>query len=337
MRVRLLTAMIGIAAVFCGGCGPLTFVVDVSGGDQKLRTTTVAREPGWIHDRIVIIDISGLIFNASRPGILREHDNPVSVLQEKLEKARQDQAVKAVILRVNSPGGTVTASDIMYREIERFRRETGKPVIALLMDVAASGGYYVSCAGDAIVSYPTTITGSIGVIVQTVSVQPALGRIGVVTDAITSGPNKDMASPLSTLTPAQRALLQSLVDDFYARFVAVVKEHRPGMSEEDLTKILDGRIVGGEQAAAMGLVDQVGDLQDALTLAKRKAGIARASLVLYHRPLQYVGSPYARGGLSPAVGTQINLAQINMDGLGEAPGMAGAPVGVYYLWQPMLP
>src|SRR5690606_11863515 len=190
-------------------------------------------------DRVALIDVSGMIINASPRGLLYQGENPVSLLHEQLQEARCDSRVKSVVLRINSPGGTVTASDAMYRQIKRFREETGKPVVALMMDVAASGGYYVACASDEIVAYPTTITGSIGVILQTISVKPALDRIGIHAEALTTGPNKDAASPLSTLTDVHRAVLIAMVDDFFQRFVATVRENRPNIPQDQFATVTD--------------------------------------------------------------------------------------------------
>ncbi|MEO0964415.1 MAG: signal peptide peptidase SppA [Planctomycetota bacterium] len=321
-------AMLMLAMGTLVGCGPTTFVIGLSPGDQRLKKTVVAEDGRSGGPQVAIIDVDGLIINAERRGLLRAGENPVATLQEKLNAAAADTRVAAVILRINSPGGTVTASDVMFREVDRFSRRSGKPVVALMMDVAASGGYYVALAADDIVAHPTTITGSVGVILQTISVQPALARIGVQTDAITSGPNKDAGSPLSTMTAEQRATLQAMVDDFYGRFVDRVALARPGIDASDLATVTDGRVVSGEAAAGLGMVDAVGDLYVALDRAADLAGVASADLVVYHRPLKYVASPYAASPGLAAGATQVNLAQINLD----AGVPASLPAGAYYLW-----
>jgi protease IV len=322
--------------LLASGCGPATIVVGITPGDQQVVPTVVQSEGYWVSDRVAIIDVSGLIHNGRSPGLISEGDNPVSMLTECLTAADQDDRVKAVILRINSPGGTVTASDAMYREVRRFRQHSSKPVVALMLDVAASGGYYVACAADDIVAYPSTITASIGVILQTVSFKAALESIHIKADAITSGPNKDAGSPLSDLTPDQRKTLAALVDDFYKRFLGVVRERRPLIPADKFAMVTDGRVLSGQQALALGLVDQNGDLHDAFDLAKKLAHIDKAKLVVYHRPLEYVGSAYARapgnsggGGAGNTGGTQINLAQINI-----ADGLLWNAAGFYYLWTP---
>ena len=331
---EVIVVYLWLGCLHLAGCGPMTFVVGVSPGDQRLVSTMVASDGGWFNDRVAIVDVSGLIHNGRKPGLLARGDNPVSLLHEQLAQAGGDERVKAVILRLNTPGGTVTASDTMYRMVKRFEAESGKPVLALMMDVAASGGYYLACAANTIVAYPTTITGSIGVIMQTISFKPAMSRVGIQAEAITSGPNKDAGSPFSTLTEEGRAVLQAMVDDFYERFVTVVRQARGEIPEDRFAAVTDGRVITGSQAVQLGLVDQVGDLHTAFELAKRMGGMKRADLIRYHRPLEYVGSPYASApGLETPYGvesggTQINLAQINFSA-----NPAESSTMFYYLWQ----
>ena len=312
------------------GCGPLT--ITIGGPNRGIDETVVENPSGHGGNKVAIIDVSGVLLNAEQPGLLQAGENPVSLLHEHLQRAADDRHVKAVILRLNTPGGGVTASDIMYGEVKRFRARTGKPVVAMAMDVTASGGYYVACAADRIVAHPTSVVGSIGVIVQTVSIKPALQRWGVEAEAITSGPNKAAGSPLEVMTDEHRAILRGLVDDFYARFVGVVRAARPGLEEAQLQAVTDGRVMSGQRALEAGLVDQIGDIYDAAAAARTLAGIERAKLVMYHRPLDYAPTPYAAyPGAAPG-GTQINLAQLNLAG-----DALTLPDGFYYLWRPTLP
>jgi len=325
---RPVAAMILLLALV--GCGPLTLVMGLSPGNQQLVETVVKPSGKWFSSRVVVIDVSGVINNTEKRQLWGPKENPVSLLDEKLKKAQKDSRIKAVILRINSPGGTVAASDAMYHIIERFKKESQKPVITLMTDVAASGGYYIACATDRILAYPTTITGSIGVIVQTISLKPALTRIGIHTEAFTSGPNKDVGSPLSNMTNPHREVLQTLVDDFYQRFLNVVRNARPNITPDDFERVTDGRVVTGLEGSRVGLVDQIGDLFDAFELTKQLASVDHADLVLYHRPLAYVGSPYTVPAASLGTGNiQINLAQIN---LLTTPTQSQAMF--YYLWQP---
>lgn len=330
-RIAVLAAWLMVMS----GCGPATFVVGVAPGGRALTATAVQRDGQLGSKHIVIVDVSGLIANADQGGLLSAGENPVAGLTEALGAAASDSRVAAVILRLNTPGGTVTASDMMYREVNRFRKQTGKPVVVLMMDVAASGGYYLACAGDHVIAYPTTITGSIGVVFQTLSVRPALDRIGVRAEALVSGPNKAAGSPLETLSDGQREVLQGLVDTFYADFVAVVRENRRDVDPDTWDQITDGRVFTGKRAYELALVDQLGDVRDAFAKAKELAGVEDADLFVFHRPLDYVATPYAQAPVSASgsgVDTQINLLQVNLDRALPA-GSAGA----YYLWRPELP
>ena len=325
MSIRILV-LFGLMS-YLSGCGGMRLVIDVVPAVDGLTETVVLEDPGAASsDKIALIQITGMIADADRPGLLTKGENPVSRLVESLHKAAKDSKIKAIVLRINSPGGTVTASDVVYREIQHFKRTTKKPVVVLMSDLATSGGYYIACAGDEIIAHPTTITGSIGVIIQTFNFSEGMRRIGIKADAITSGPNKAAGSPFEPMPAEHRALLQGLVDEFYANFVAIVTESRPNLSPADLKWITDGRVVTGRRAAEVGLIDSTGDLRDAFDAAKRRAGLTAAKLVKYHRPLEYVGSAYAR---SPAANPQINLLQLNLNA-----GPLLEQSGFYYLWDP---
>ncbi|MCI0363289.1 MAG: signal peptide peptidase SppA [Phycisphaerales bacterium] len=328
--VRLIPLVLFLAGLF--GCSGVRFIIDaVPATDEMTETVVMGEEAGFLEfgkAKVALIDVSGLIMDAQRPGLIAPGENPVARFVESLKRAEGDSAVKAVIIRINSPGGTVTASDLMYREVRDFKERTGKPVVISMGDVAASGGYYLACAGDHVLAHPTTVTGSIGVLVQTINFSEGLRKIGVRADAITSGPNKKMGSPLEPMPPEHRELLQGLVDEFYASFKAVVVERRPALSPNDLNWIMDGRVVSGKRAAEVGLVDRVGDLRDAFDVAQEQANVRSAKLVKYHRALEYVGSPYAKNPAAPAGGAQINFMQVNLDNL------VGAQSGFYYLWDP---
>lgn len=327
---------IGLVWLLVGmvGCGPATFVVGVAPGGQRLTETAVQGDGQLGSAKVVIIDVNGMIANANQGGLLSTGDNPVSTLTEMLGAAAADSHVRGVILRINSPGGTVTASDMMYREVMRFKQRTGKPVVVMMMDVAASGGYYLSCAGDYVIAYPTTITGSIGVVLQTLSIKPALAKLGIQAEALVSGPNKAAGSPLETLSDEQKAVLQGLVDEFYTGFTTVVREARPAIPQERWAEVTDGRVFTGRQALELGLVDQVGELRDAFAQAKKLIGVTRADLWVYHRPLDYVGSVYSKAPTHVADGgVEVNLLRLELNG--GVPGL-DSPAGLYYLWRPDL-
>lgn len=335
MRVRpLMLVALVLVWLTATACQPLQFVVTIGSAGGELERSVVVEEDGARRD-IAIVDVSGMIVNAEQGGLLERGGNPLTLLHQQLRRAEREEDVAAVLLRINSPGGGVTASEAMYREVMRFKARSGKPVVAVLMDVAASGGYYLACSADTIVAYPTTVTGSVGVILQTIGVGPALARIGVQSEALTSGPNKDAGNPLGSLDEGEREVLQAMVDDFYVRFVEVVRTRRPNISPDDLNTVTDGRVVSGARAAELGLVDATGDVYDAFVAAKQSAGLKRARLIRYHRPLRSVESPYAappgNGRASDGRAGGGVPREIRVD---LTPAFADLPPGFYYLWRP---
>jgi protease-4 len=228
-------------------------------------------------------------------------------VREELEKASRDPKVRAVVLKINSPGGTVTASDIVFQEIDLFRQRTKLPIVAVMMDVAASGGYYIALAADTIVAHPTSVTGSIGVIMLTLNADGLLQKIGVTTTAIKSGPLKDMGSPLRALTPEERAIFQSVIDDLYGQFVAKVANRRK-IPLETARRLGDGRVYTAQQALADKLVDRIGYVPDALAVARDAAGLREARVIVYQRPREYRATYYA--GARGEGDVDLSLAQV---------------------------
>ncbi len=338
MITRLPAALL-IASVLpaLAACGPITLSATFGDEDKPPRETTVAGDPGAAA-KFVMIDVRGLIADASGEGletVFLSPDNPVDEITFRLEKAAADTNVKGVILRINSPGGTVTASDMMYREVRRFAETTGKPVVASLGEVAASGGYYLALAADEIVAEPTCITGSIGVIIQTVNVSEGLGRIGIRARNVVSGPNKDMGDPLTPPNEEQFQILQGLVDEYYEEFKGKVIERRTplGLKTELVGELTDGRVVTGAGAVRAGLADREGGVREAFEAAMRRAGVESGRLVKYTTRGPRPRSPYSRAPAAAhaqAAGTEINLLQLQV-GAG-VPGRAGP--NVYYLWLP---
>ena len=278
-------------------------------------------------DKIVLLDLSGVISDREKAGTLVTHPSMVAQIKEALDKAAKDANVKAILLRINSPGGTVTASDLLYHEITQFKKVTGKKVVAVIMDIGASGGYYAAVAADTIIAHPTTVTGSIGVIMLNLNVEGLLEKIGVSGQAIKSGEKKDMGSPFRSITDEERQIFQGIIDQMFDRFVTVVAEGRPNLSVEQVRKISDGRIYTAEQALELGLVDQIGYLSDAIEVAKKQAGISKARVVTYHRPGSYSANIYSKFPPN-GVGT-LNLVNLDLRSFLSV----GTPEFMY-LWVP---
>jgi protease-4 len=255
-----------------------------------LEETTVRGGEGSY--KILLLDVDGIITSSSKGGLFSRFESPVAFLKERLEYAREDSRLKAVVLRVNSPGGGVTASDIMYSELVKFRKETGIPVVACFMDIAASGGYYISMAADKIVCHPTCITGSIGVIAQIATIDKLLEKLGIEPVTIKSGEHKDIGSPLRVPTEEEKKIMQKLINSMYERFVGVVSEGR-NMDKEKVREIADGRVHDAGEALKLGLVDKIGYLDDAIETAQAEAGIEDATVVMYQRPGDYRTNIYS--------------------------------------------
>jgi protease IV len=316
-----------LALILSSGCSPPSILVTPVFDSSKLREQTVEHGRGFTTDKIAIIEVEGLLINARTGGGLLAFDreNRLSLFVQQFERAASDPNVRAVVLRVNSPGGTVSASDAMYETVLRFRKRTGKPVIASCQEVAASGAYYVSCAADTIVAQPTSVVGSIGVIFNSFNLEGTMNLVGVKPEVIKSGRLKDMGSPFKPLAGEERELLQNMIDDYHRRFIAVVQDGRSFGEETAISDLTDGRVFTGETAVAVGLVDELGMLEDAIDLARRAAGAPGAKVVMYKRPYGYTGSIYATQDLPPP---QANAIELNV------PTMLQLPRGFYYLWEP---
>ncbi|MBI3803433.1 MAG: signal peptide peptidase SppA [Nitrospirae bacterium] len=286
--VRLLAALTGwLACVMMSGCiynisllpqtGPLEEKVVEGSGENK----------------VLLLDITGMISEEKVDGLVEKPDM-VSRIKEELKKAESDKSVKAVVLRINSPGGTVTASDIIYHEIQRFKERTGRKVVASIVDIGASGGYYIAMSADQVVAHPTAVTGSIGVIMLHVNLQGLMEKVGVEADSIKSGAHKDMGIPTKPLAPEDREILQAMINDMYSRFLEVVGQGRKGLAADRIKTLADGRIYTATQAKEAGLVDQIGYLDQAIDLAKSEAGIQQAKVILYSRPNEHTNNIYSQ-------------------------------------------
>ena len=326
LKFRWFSALGVVVPLFVAGCTPTSLLITPVSGRRGLTETEISRDSLFAFDKIALIDVSGTIQNGSTMRLFGEGENPVSVLLEQLDKARRDPLVKAVILRINSPGGTVVASELMHDEITHFKK-SGKPVVAVMMDVAASGGYYIACACDEIVAQPSTITGSIGVIMLMFDVSGTMQKIGLKTDAITSGVHKDSGSPFRPMRPEERQLFENVVKDMYDRFVKVVDDGRPGLDEAKVRSLADGRIYTANQAVELGLIDRIASLRETIEATKKRVGVKNVRLVAYQRASEYRPNYYANAPTTPT--GNINLLNVDM-------GSALTPPTpqFLYLWTP---
>jgi protease-4 len=254
-------------------------------------------EGGWIGgDKVAVIRIEGIILD-SRETI------------EELRHYRDNPSVKAIVLRIDSPGGAVVPSQEIFAEVRKTRAEGKIKVVTSMGNVAASGGYYIAAATDRIVANPGTLTGSIGVIMELANVKGLLEKVGVQSVVIKSGRHKDMASPFRAMTPEDRALLQTVLDDVHAQFIDAVATSR-SLQLEQVKTLADGRIFTGKQAQTVNLVDELGDLHDAIQLAARLVGISGEPRVIEtHKRFSWrdlLQGLYS-GSIAPLVPSNISL------------------------------
>jgi protease-4 len=218
-------------------------------------------------DKIAVVEVKGVISQSS------------AVIEE-LQQYLADDGVKAIVLRVDSPGGGVGPAQEIHREIMRIRSTSKKKVVTSMGSVAASGGYYIACASDRIVANPGTITGSIGVIMQFSNLEELLKKIGVKGVVLKSGEHKDIGSPFREMTPEEKKIMQDVLDNVHEQFIQAVADGRK-LDRSKVAQIADGRILTGEQAKNLGLVDQLGNLQDTIDITAKMVGIEGKPNILY--------------------------------------------------------
>lgn len=243
---------------------------------QKASSVLGMLQGGGGKDGIAVIKVYGAIQTGQEGSFLSE-DSGGDAIVKKLRTLSKNEHVKAVVVRLNTPGGTVGASQEVYAELKRFR-DKGIPVIASMADVCASGGVYIAAAADRIFANAGTLTGSIGVIMQAPNIEELMKKMGVDSSVIKSGQFKDIGSMTREMSPQEQALLQEIVDSTYDQFVGAVAEGR-GLSTTAVAEFADGRIFNGEQAKALGLVDEIGTFQDALEAAREQAGLDEIILI----------------------------------------------------------
>lgn len=317
MKTRMISLCL-LAAVLLPCCAFIS--IPLSTRTQPLKETVLEGEG---RNKVLLIDISGIISSEKKKTFASIGTEPdmVSRIKEELNQAAEDDRVKAVILKINSPGGTVTASDIIYNEILRFKEKTKAHVTASLMDIATSGGYYIASAADTIIAHPTTVTGSIGVIAMKFNVKGLMDKLGVEEDSIKSGEMKDILSPFRPMTDAEHKIIQDIIDSLHQRFMEAVAKGRKKLSLAAIKPLADGRVFTAKQALESQLVDKIGYLDDAIEITKKETGLEEARIITYHRPSAYKNNIYA----------QTSFSIFNFGG---SEFSSFLPVRFMYLWNP---
>ncbi len=267
-----------IALVLVAGPGG-----DRGGGGRAASPETFEEKyvSGEGADKIAVLPIIGTIGGSGSTSSLTPSATP-ETLRNQLRQAARDGRVKAVVLEVNSPGGGVVATDQMHESIGDFKETTDKPVVVSMGETAASGGYYLATAADEVVANPGTLTGSLGVIFSVLNYEEAEEKLGLEEEVFKSDRFKDIFSGSRERTPEEREIIQGLVEEDYERFVEVIVEGRD-LPEDRVREIADGRVYSGRQAEALGLVDELGDLDHAAGISAELAGVEEATVVRYER------------------------------------------------------
>ena len=243
--------------------------------------------------KVVVVDVSGVLnLRPVGPGRFSREPPLIPRLREELEKAAGDPKVVALVVRIDSPGGSVTASDILYHEIDTFRREKKVPVIVCVMDKALSGGYYAAMAADGILAHPTSVVGGVGVISWHVNIGPLLQKWGMEAEVVKAGELKDFWSPLRRPEEGEAQIMQELIDSLRARFVNLVQERRQ-LSSEAMRRVGTARVFGAGEALDLGMIDRLGYLEDAVKWSMELADVSEALTVIYRRPGSYARNIYA--------------------------------------------
>ena len=278
--------------------------------------------------KILVIPIKGEISGSTSKGLIFTKPSMIQEVVSQLKQAEKDKAIKAVILKIDSPGGTVTASDILYHEILAFKKRTGVKLVVAMMGVAASGGYYIALPADFIIAHPTTITGSIGVIFMQPKVNSLMEKIGAGLDINKSGKNKDMGSPFRDTTDEERKLFQDLTDELGKRFINLVSIHRK-LDKNRLAEISTARIYLAPEALELGLIDKIGYLEDVISKTRKLSGLSQDARIVIYRRTQYPNDNLYNTSVDRQGGQGLSLIDLNLP-----ESMSPLNTGFYYIWMP---
>ena len=278
-----------VLAIVISGCATINFGPSLG----ELKEVTIKGEgPG----KILLVNVDGVInnqkdktFSGSTVGL-----GMVEKIRSIVEKAEKDDEIKALLIKINSPGGTVTASDIIFHLLKTYKEKRKVRIYIQVMDLAASGGYYIALAGDEIIAHPTSLIGSIGVIALKVNLQELMAKIGVSWEIVKSGDKKDFMSPFRSFTKEERELFQETIDRFHNRFVTLIAENRSALNISQVQSLADGRVFDAEQAKDLKLIDHIGYITDTVRRIKSDFKNSNLKLVTYHRNNDFQGNIYSQ-------------------------------------------
>lgn len=323
VAIIIILVLLGVSALMNIGLIAMLVTENLGTSDVSSKYTEELIQ-GKGRKKVVCIEAFGIISLAKdSSGFFREPGLATRIIKQ-IDEAEKDDNVIAILLLVDSPGGGVTASDIIYERLLKFKSsKKGRKVVALFRDIAASGGYYISAAADKIVAHRTTITGSIGVILSSYNVKELGEKIGIKDVTIKSGKYKDILNPFRDASPEEIQMLQNVVNDLYNRFVSIVSRSR-GMNTDEVRKFANGSIFSAPHALTLGLIDEIGGFDSTVNLLKELTGTKKFKVVRYKKALTFF---------------EIMMSGMNANPKIDLPfpdRWKSQTPGFKYLWQPEL-
>ena len=296
--------------------------------NPQLEEQTIGGRSRWTKNKILVVDISGPIASEPHSNLFFLTRCSPENVKAILNKAERDSGIKAIILRIDSPGGEVTATDMIYHELMEFKQRTGIPLVASIMGLGCSGAFYIACAADKIYAHPTSITGSIGIIARFPKLTGLASKIGYEEEILTTGDLKAMGHPLEKITPEGRQILQHSIDELFDRFLSVVMSARTEYNTREKTKaISDGRIFTAYQALDLKLIDEINYLSDVVEKTKLSLGLNQAKVVTYNTFSGQDLNIYSKSLAHNSAPT--NIINVNFASL-----IPRDRAGFYYIWIP---
>lgn len=323
MKRNLIASLTLLGSVFIlAGCTSIRLNL-FTGKTEPLREFNLS---GTGKGKVLIIPVDGLISNHADFSLVAEHPGMIENVISQLHCAENDDQIKAILLKIDSPGGLTTASDILYNEITKFKQKTGKKVVVSMMDFATSGAYMISLPADMVTAHPTTVTGSVGVIFMRPQISGLMEKIGMNVEVSKSGKNKDMGSPFRQPLPDEEAIFQHVIDSLNNQFLAMVKKHR-AIDDKSMETIATARIFLAKDALKLGMIDKICYIDEALDECKSLSGLDKDAQIIIYRRKYYPNDNIYNTSLSQYKGSKISLINI-----GVLQNLGAVKSGFYCIW-----
>ncbi len=318
-----ISILAAVAVLFLIGCEAPKIRIFPSHADPLKEYTLQGKEKA----KVLVISIRGIISDAPQRQFVSTRPSMVQEIVSQLRKAEDDPEVKAVLLKIDSPGGSVIASDLIYNEIMAFKQRKKVKIVAAMMGVAASGGYYIALPADFILAHPTTVTGSVGVLFLNPNVTGLMEKIGVDVNVSKTGKNKDMGSPFRQATEEEQKILQDITEQLGQRFLDRIAENRK-LEPNKLKEISSARIYLADDALKLGMIDRIGYLDEAVGEARKLASLPENAKIVVYRRTEYADDNLYNTSTSRYEGRGPSLISLELPG-----SLTSLQTGFYYLWQ----